>query len=107
MGPSTDRDLPPFFHTVLTVPIDDPPADRGFAAAAASGLIRLSWLLAADCDLLLLRKSMDQLGGIINETDPRPLRTVCLLRLPGIEVWSAAAARGRRAGGAAAGGGGL
>ena len=40
------------------------------------GLIRLSWLLAADCDLLLLRKSMDQLGGIINETDPRPLRTV-------------------------------
>jgi hypothetical protein len=33
---------------------------------AASGLTRLSWLLAADCDLLLLRKSMDQLGGIIN-----------------------------------------
>jgi hypothetical protein len=25
-------------HTVLTVLIDDPPADRGFAAAAASGL---------------------------------------------------------------------
>jgi hypothetical protein len=29
-------------------------ADRGFAAAAASGLTRLSWLLAAGCDLLLL-----------------------------------------------------
>jgi hypothetical protein len=45
---------------------------------AASGLTRLSWLLAADCDLLLLRKSMDQLGGIINGNDPRPLRTVCV-----------------------------
>ena len=64
-------------HTVLTSPIDDPPADRGFAAAAASGLTRLSYMLAADCDLLVLRKSMDQLGGIINGNDPRPLRTVC------------------------------
>eukprot|EP01047_Picozoa_sp_COSAG01_P014550 COSAG01_NODE_711_length_14105_cov_5.661145_4_plen_51_part_00 len=33
-------------------------------------------MLAADCDLLVLRKSMDQLGGIINGNDPRPLRTV-------------------------------
>ena len=65
-----------YSYYVLTVLIDDPPADRGFAAAAASGLTRLSWLLAADCDLLLLRKSMDQLGGIINGNDPRPLRTV-------------------------------
>ena len=30
-------------------------------------------MLAADCDLLVLRKSMDQLGGIINGNDPRPL----------------------------------
>jgi hypothetical protein len=47
--------------------------------AAASGLTRLRgsagcWLLTAIW--LLLRKSMDQLGGIINGNDPRPLRTV-------------------------------
>ena len=53
---------PGLAHTVLTSPIDDPPADRGFAAAAASGLTRLSWLLAADCDLLLLRKLDLRLG---------------------------------------------
>jgi hypothetical protein len=52
-----------YLHTVLTVLIDDPPADRGFAAAAASGLSR-GWL-AAGCWLrsVLLRRSMDQLGG--------------------------------------------
>jgi hypothetical protein len=57
--------IPQLIEDLLLLP---PAVSRGSAGC---------WLLTAIC-CMLLRKSMDQLGGIINGNDPRPLRTVCV-----------------------------